>query len=346
MKHKYIFTTAFLVFFSFSVNAQLIRDGLIGYWPFTGNANDSSVNTNNGKVVGATLTNDRFGLQDAAYSFDGDGDYIDCGNDHSLLTSTNTTCFWFSYTDTSKIQMFVNNSNSNNGEWGAQYYHRDNVGLVAGVNAGSNEGWLAAVTTKNHRMADGKWHMWASTFYGKTGEFKLYLDGEFVTNTTARNNFTDGRDSLKHDKQNHWVFGVHSQYLSSTTNLGPRYMEGRLDDVMLFDRVLSSDEIMKLYKWDKTASIPDFTNLNTPQQFEIYPNPTNGVIHWKKKDATGQDQFTIVLTNALGQKVVSDHVEGFTGQLVLGDQVMPGMYILQVLDNKGVEVHRTRVVRR
>ena len=38
-----------------------LKNGLVGYFPFCGNANDASGNGNNGNVTGATLTTDRFG---------------------------------------------------------------------------------------------------------------------------------------------------------------------------------------------------------------------------------------------------------------------------------------------
>jgi hypothetical protein len=51
--------------------AYLPSNGLVGWWPFNGNANDESGNGNNGVVNGATLTQDRFGVPDKAFSFDG-----------------------------------------------------------------------------------------------------------------------------------------------------------------------------------------------------------------------------------------------------------------------------------
>jgi hypothetical protein len=48
-----------------------LQNGLVGYWPFCGNANDASGNGNNGTVNGATLTTDRFGNSNGAYSFNG-----------------------------------------------------------------------------------------------------------------------------------------------------------------------------------------------------------------------------------------------------------------------------------
>ena len=51
------------------VPSYVPTDGLVGYWPFDGNANDASGNGNNGVVNGPTLTSDRFGNNNSAYSF-------------------------------------------------------------------------------------------------------------------------------------------------------------------------------------------------------------------------------------------------------------------------------------
>lgn len=50
--------------------------GVVLYYPFSGNANDMSGNQNDGQVIGATLTTDRFGISNCAYYFDGEDDYI------------------------------------------------------------------------------------------------------------------------------------------------------------------------------------------------------------------------------------------------------------------------------
>jgi PKD repeat protein len=52
------------------------RNGLIGWWPFNGNANDESGNGNNGLVNGAILTSDRFDINARAFGFDGINDFI------------------------------------------------------------------------------------------------------------------------------------------------------------------------------------------------------------------------------------------------------------------------------
>ena len=58
------------------VPSYVPTNGLVGWWPFNGNANDESGLGNNGIVSGSTLTSDRFGNANSAYLFDGVNDYI------------------------------------------------------------------------------------------------------------------------------------------------------------------------------------------------------------------------------------------------------------------------------
>ena len=63
-----------LLLASFCMHAQNVpsyvpTNGLVGWWPFNGNANDESGNGNDGTNNGATLTTDRFGNANSAYDF-------------------------------------------------------------------------------------------------------------------------------------------------------------------------------------------------------------------------------------------------------------------------------------
>src|SRR5215831_16029436 len=54
-----------------------LTNGLVAYYPFSGNANDASGGGNNGIMNGATLTADRFGAPASAYNV-GPSQYIYC----------------------------------------------------------------------------------------------------------------------------------------------------------------------------------------------------------------------------------------------------------------------------
>jgi hypothetical protein len=61
-----------------------LRNGLVGYWPFNGNANDESGNGNNGTVNGAMLASDRLETSNKAYFFDGINDVITVTDNFNL----------------------------------------------------------------------------------------------------------------------------------------------------------------------------------------------------------------------------------------------------------------------
>ena len=53
------------------------QSGLVAFYPFNGNPNDESGNGNHGvEQGGISLTADRFGIENSAYYFDGDDDYL------------------------------------------------------------------------------------------------------------------------------------------------------------------------------------------------------------------------------------------------------------------------------
>src|SRR5215471_8130342 len=85
-----------LLIFSKCLFAQVnLNQGLLAYYPFTGNANDASGNNNNPVFNNATLTSDRFGNANNAYSFNGIDNCIRIPNSPSLNPSNQISiCVW------------------------------------------------------------------------------------------------------------------------------------------------------------------------------------------------------------------------------------------------------------
>ena len=102
-------TKFFLIFiitiFSNSILSQLPyylpSDGLVGWWPFNGNANDESGNGNDGIIVNSMLCQDRFGNESAAFDFnstDGEEKYIRCLNNETFILVNSRTIIFKLYT--------------------------------------------------------------------------------------------------------------------------------------------------------------------------------------------------------------------------------------------------------
>ncbi len=94
MKKGISCTILLFVLMGFSATGQIPTNGLVGDWPFNGNAYDESGNGLNGSVTGATLTTDRFGNANSAYYFDGTGKYIQVPDNALLRPSYITISLW------------------------------------------------------------------------------------------------------------------------------------------------------------------------------------------------------------------------------------------------------------
>jgi hypothetical protein len=68
-----------------------LKKGLVGQWEFNGNAKDSSAYNNNGIANGTSLTADRKGQADKAYSFNGTTDDVEVQSNSSLSPTVAVT---------------------------------------------------------------------------------------------------------------------------------------------------------------------------------------------------------------------------------------------------------------
>ena len=79
-----------------TVTTLVAQPGLIAYYPFNGNAHDETGNGYDGTVSGATLSDDRFGNLQSAYSFDGVNDKIVIGQEPNFPAwGTYAVSVWF-----------------------------------------------------------------------------------------------------------------------------------------------------------------------------------------------------------------------------------------------------------
>jgi hypothetical protein len=222
-----------------SCKSPVPTNGLVGWWPFSGNANDESGNENNGTVNGAALTNDRFGNANKAYSFNGQN-YIRVQGSSSIDNIETADEFSF------VIAFF----NSNPSE-GAVF------SLFNKYNANTDRGWEVFVA-KNFvefflidtatigylptntcipNLPTGKWVHLAFTYSKQNQMAKLYLDGVLACSLNIN-------VDIPLTQNGPLFFG----YSPS----GPdEYITGSLDDIALYNRVLSADEISKIYKGEK-----------------------------------------------------------------------------------------------
>ncbi len=206
-------------------------NGLVGYWPFNGNANDESGNGNNGTVNGATLTTDRFGVANKAYSFNGGNQKIQTNYAGILGQNARSISLWYL---------------SNTNEGGLMYYGLTSPGSRMNIylyptNSG---GHSPTIDNSNSQVAHnpitpiGTWNnliiTYQPSFGTSTSSFKFYINGVLSTseyfNYNANQNFNTQLGDLV------WFGSLVGQDLY-----------GKLDDIGIWNRALTQQEITALY---------------------------------------------------------------------------------------------------
>lgn len=193
-----------------------VTDGLLGAYLLDGDAQDRSGQQQHGQVIGATFTADRFGNPIRALQLDGRSAWVSTpvdGQRHPLSIS-----FWFYLDARPGERPFTVLSSSMADAFGH--------GFVIG--SGTNH--LNANLAANFSFAARTWTHGVVT-YGDT--IRVYLDGRLSAEkpTPPDAGVPAGRFSI----------GRHS---GSTEGF---YFPGALDDILIYDRVLSAEEVEQLF---------------------------------------------------------------------------------------------------
>ncbi|MEW6741715.1 MAG: LamG-like jellyroll fold domain-containing protein [Planctomycetota bacterium] len=227
-----LLTAALSIMLAPSADADL-SDGLVAYYPFNGNADDESGNGNDGTVHGATLTADRFGIPDSAYGFDGIDDWIDIGP-YVKPPFPVTVATWLKCDTIQSVAVVRNDQvNSNSYRYGLAAWVHGSIGgyYFEGFSAPWNRvnkiSYDSVVTT-------AAWHHLTVVFRGHR-DILLYWDA------VERAGYYDGTGSGMTYSSGNGALG----YGDSAS--GSVRFDGEMDDVRVYNRVLSPDEIMELY---------------------------------------------------------------------------------------------------
>jgi len=211
-------------------------NGLVGWWPFNGNANDESGNGNNGTVNGATLTIDRFGNANSAYSFDELDDYINTtsnfynpGLDHSIS-------IWFLLADSLNVNNALFNTNPHRFESVSLNSYLLNPPVGVGYCLGDGVNWPMCGSNYGFNPQFNKAN-WSNLIVTKTSsDYRFYLNSVLV-HTQSNVTF------IPNLQINMW-FGA----ISGGSNPPNEEFYGSLDDIGIWNRALSPTEVQQLYQ--------------------------------------------------------------------------------------------------
>ncbi len=208
-------------------NNSGISEHVVGNWWFEQNASDISGNGNDGTVNGDV--ENVTGIVGYAYEFDGDGDYITLPYINLSYGDKITVSAWIKTKDSANSMYILRGGWSDSYYWKLYYSSADKIS------------WVVRSTTAvksiggNTILNLNEWHHFVGTYDGSY--IRVYVDGkEDATAVALTGNIRDyNRNTL----------------IGGDTDPYGKAYNGTIDEVLIFNRSLSSGEISGIYNETK-----------------------------------------------------------------------------------------------
>jgi len=296
MRVIYHFLVTFLLvlttqLFGQSVPSYVPTSGLVGWWGFNGNEQDGSGNGNHGTVNGATLTTDRFGNQNGAYNFSNSVISINSAN-MPLGNSNRSISLWFQASQVpqgSNVMLFYGSTQSNQG-CGLSLTPTGFV-FISWINNDIHFSFTSIQTNV--------WNKLVAVYESNVS--KLYLNGVLLQSIYSGVNRNTVSGPL------HFGFDGGSQYFI-----------GKLDDIGIWNRALTQQEITNLYNSQSGIYLPTLTSCLGDTTSVTISHPTlTGVANASLRMTYNPDSLTYVGVNSLNPAFSGMTISGGNGVVLM-----------------------------
>ena len=272
--------------------------GLVGWYPFNGNANDFSGYGNNGTVNGATLTTDRFGNGNSAYYFNGNSNIM-IGSSPSLDLRNNVSVSVWIKSETANLtassaQIVFRGDPQDAHDPYYLNFMNGSLGFRRYVSTGYT--WVEAAFPGNLLDTVNFYHI-VGTYDSISGAMKIYLNGVIQNQITTLN-------YVNYPTSSFW----NSIGADQTTDA--QFYHGVIDDVRIFNRALTQSEVNQLYNEPPSSAI----TVTSPNGYESWQVGTTHNITWST-------------TNISNVKIEYSYDNGSSWQIVInGYPATTGFY--------------------
>jgi len=214
--------------------------GLVAYYPFNGNANDESGQSNNVVLYGGGFGVDRFGRPNRCLDVQKTDRGESVKNVNVSGGSSRTIALWFRPDEdpVSSNGIMINWGHYLNGRLQSLGYAPQNINnpsFEAGFNIISDNIWAGLAALSTPRYLTAQWHHLAFTYSGSLTNAQLYLDGMLVS---------ENRRLLSSITQ---LDTVNTPLTLNGTPGHSDGIDGAIDDIRIYNRSLSSDEVWQLF---------------------------------------------------------------------------------------------------
>jgi len=189
-------------------------------------AEDSSRYGNNGSISGATWTIGKLGN---GLEFDGENDYVEIPFNKSLNTTSITISLWFESLGKTGEQELVDHRGGAQSGYNLRISGSEfPIDLIWIVGGWPDERWLSVSDV----IESNTWYHVVATYDFSTGEQKLYLNSLEIASQNTNKDISGSPESI---------------VLGSVIGHNGYFFNGTIDEVRIYNRALSEDEIKALY---------------------------------------------------------------------------------------------------
>jgi len=198
---------------------------LVAYYPFNGNANDESGFGNNGTVHGAFLISDRFDRANSAYHFDGYNDYLEIPNAVINDLPEGSFSAWIKLDELNRQSAIIDKTETYATNYLQIIVHSNNR-LRVNIDVHYGESLRLYSNTVFNKNT---WYHVVVTWDGNY--WKIYINGRLDSQA----------------ERNRTVPNKYRKVLIGKVDNNTSFMKGTIDDIRIYNYVLSDSEINNLY---------------------------------------------------------------------------------------------------
>lgn len=325
-KHLLFFALLFVSIGNAQVPSYVPTNGLVAYYPFSGNANEQIGNANNGTVNGATLTNDINGIANSAYNYNGTSSYINLPMNFYGGQTAALVSFRLRFKISSNGHSFIWNKDGN---W-------TEAGILTDVNGAFGIFWAYPnqynnITTRNGSVVPNIWYDAVIIINGTNS--KIYLNGVEQTGVTIN----IPSNSISFSDAGTCGSGINRFGFKKDSCSPANYFNGVLDEFGVWNRALNPQEITALYT---AMSINQFLN----ESFTIYPNPAKDQITIDCGNTSNVIGGNYRIINMLGQEVQNGVLSSKQNSIELNNIKGKGIYFVKIYDSSNSLLDTKKII--